>query len=401
MKVEFADIERAAAVIEGAIEKTPCLHSRTLSQIAGAELYLKFENLQFTASFKERGALNKLISLSEDERARGVIAVSAGNHAQGVAFHCRHLGIPATIVMPTRTPFLKARQTEEFGAKVILEGDMLADAARFAHRLCEEKGYTFVHPYDDPFIIAGQGTVGLEILRAVPDLDDLVVPIGGGGLISGIAIAAKAINPKINIIGVEAALYPGMKARLAGEEPVVGGATIAEGIAVKNVGAYGAQICEELVSTVLLASEAQIERAIYLLLVIEKTVVEGAGAASLAGILAHPDMFAGRKVGAVLSGGNIDPRLLSSVILRELMRDGRIAQISVEIPDAPGELARIATIVGECGGSVLEVMHQRLALDVSAKHTMVEMTIEARDESQVEVILERIRALGLAVRQRN
>ncbi len=400
MGVTLADIEQAAAAIEGAIEHTPFLHSRTLSQISGAKLYLKFENLQFTASFKERGALNKLLSLSEDERRRGVIAVSAGNHAQGVAYHARHLGIPATIVMPKRTPFVKVRQTEEFGATVILQGDMLSDAADFARGLREEKGLTFVHPYDDPLVVAGQGTIGLEILKAVPDLDDLVIPIGGGGLISGIAIAAKAINPKINIIGVEAKLYPAMKARLEGKEPVVGGATIAEGIAVKDVGQIGMEVCRELVSDILLATEAQLERAIYLLLVIEKTVVEGAGAAGLAGILANPDMFRGRKVGTVLCGGNIDPRLLTSVILRELMRDGRIARITVEIPDSPGELARIATIIGECGGSILEVMHQRLALDVSAKHTMLEMTIEARDESQVEMILEKIRALGLSVKPR-
>ncbi len=401
MTVTLDHIKHAARAIEGTVEKTPFLHSRTLSQITGAELHLKYENLQFTASFKERGALNKLLSLSETEKARGVIAVSAGNHAQGVAYHARALGIPATIVMPKGTPFVKVTQTEDHGAHVVLEGASLAEATAHADQVCAEKNLVFVHPFDDEHVIAGAGTIGLEMMEVFPDLDDLIIPIGGGGLISGIATAAKAINPRIKIYGVESSLYPGMYAVMHGEEAKCGGATIAEGIAVKHVGAIATKICQELVEDVLLVSETQLERAIYLLLSIEKTVAEGAGAAGLAGLLAHAERFSGRKVGTVLCGGNIDPRLLASVIMRELLRDGRLARIRVDIPDVPGQLAQVSGIVAEFGGSVLEVAHHRLSLDISAKHTTLELTFEARDESQVERIIEQLRSEGFSVKSRD
>lgn len=399
MSVTIDDIRSAAQNISGAVQYTPCLRSYTLSEITGADVFLKFENLQFTASFKDRGALNKLLSLSAEERRRGVIAMSAGNHAQGVAYHAQRLQIPATIVMPLGTPNVKIRQTAHFGADVALKGESLTEAAAAARRMAQERHLTFIHPYDDPLIIAGQGTIALEMLEIAPDLDVLVVPVGGGGLISGIATAAKALNPDIEIVAVEAALYPALYYNLKGEDGVCGGATIADGIAVKQVGALPLEICRELVDHVVLVSETHLERAVNLLLTIEKTVAEGAGAAGLAAVMAEPERFKGRRTGLVISGGNIDPRLLASVIMRELMRDGRIARLVVDVADSPGQLARVANVVAEFGCSVVEVAHQRLSLDVTAKHTNLDMMIEARDAAQVSQIVERLRSAGFTVRQ--
>lgn len=399
MSLTIEDIQLAAANIKGAVVRTPCHHSRTLSEITGADLTLKFENLQFTASFKDRGALNKLLSLGSAERQRGVIAMSAGNHAQGVAYHAQRLQIPATIVMPLGTPYVKMRQTEHFGAKVVLEGEGLAEAAAAARRMAEDQDLTFVHPYDDSLIIAGQGTVALEMLETAPDLEVLVVPVGGGGLISGMATAAKALKPDIEVVAVEAALYPALYYNLKGEEGVCGGASIADGIAVKQVGTLPLEICRDLVDGTVLVSETYLERAVNLLLTIEKTVAEGAGAAALAAVMAEPERFKGRRTGLVITGGNIDPRLLATVIMRELMRDGRIARLVVDVADSPGHLAKVANVVAEFGCSIVEVGHQRLTLDVTAKHTNLDMMIETRDADQVTQIVERLRSAGFTVRQ--
>jgi len=397
MSITLEDIRAAARAIEGAVERTPMHRSRTLSEVTGADIHIKFENLQFTASFKERGALNKLLSLPPEQHARGVIAMSAGNHAQGVAYHAQRLGIPATIVMPKGTPYVKVRQTEHYGATVVLEGGVLAEAAAHAHETAEREGLTFVHPYDDEYVMAGQGTIALEMLEDYPDLDVIVVPVGGGGLISGIATAAKAMKPDIEIVGVEPALYPSLWAAYRGEEPRCGGSTIAEGIAVKNIGVKTLEVCRRLVDDVILVEESEFERAINLLLTIEKTVAEGAGAGGLAGILTQPDRFRGKKVAFPLCGGNIDPRLLASVIMRELMRDGRIAKLSIDVADSPGQLARVTALIAEFGCSVIEVAHQRLALDVSAKHTYIEVMLEARDARQVSNLVTRLRSEGFKV----
>ena len=396
--ISIADIRAAAARIADAVERTPAHHSRTLSKIAGCEIYLKFENLQFTASFKERGALNKLLSLSAEERQRGVVAMSAGNHAQGVAYHAGRLGIPATIVMPESTPFNKVKHTKDFGARVVLEGATLSQSFQRTLRFVEEEKLILVHPYDDVRIIAGQGTVGLEFLEDFPDLDVLVVPIGGGGLISGIATAAKAVRPAIDIYGVQAQLYPSMYDVVNRKELPCSGQTIAEGIAVKEPGAITRRIVAALVKDVLLVREDEIERAIASLLEIEKTVVEGAGAAAYAAVVANKALFAGRKVGIVLSGGNIDMRLLSNVILRELSREGRILSVVVEIEDRPGLLARIATLVGEAGGNILEVSHNRMITDMSAKLADLGMTIEARDAAHADEIRNTLKAAGFVIR---
>jgi len=398
MPVTLEDVQRAASAIKGAIEKTPFHHSRTLSQVTGADVYLKFENLQFTASFKERGALNKLLSLTLAERKAGVIAMSAGNHAQGVAYHASRLGIPATIVMPESTPFVKVKHTMGHGARVIQQGATLADYDRIAHEVAAKEGLVFVHPYDDDHIIAGQGTVALEMLEANPDLDTLVVPVGGGGLISGMAIAAKAAKPSIRVIGVETELYPSMYNVLKGGNAPIGGQTIAEGIAVKNVGAKTVDICGKLLDDIVLVPEVAIERAIALLLSIEKTVVEGAGAAGFAALLEHPQKFTGHKVGLVLCGGNIDPRLLSNVIMRELQREGRILTIAVEIEDRPGILARVATIVGEAGGNIIEVAHNRMLTDVPAKAAELRVSMETRDAGHAQSICQAVRDAGYGVR---
>ncbi len=378
---------------------TPCTPSRTLSRICGCEIWVKFENLQFTASFKERGALNRLSTLSAAECQRGVIAMSAGNHAQGVAYHAGRLGIPATIVMPAGTPFIKVEHTENFGAKVILHGDSLAESQAEAQRLSAELGSIFVPPYDDPIIIAGQGTIGLEMLAAVPELDMLVVPVGGGGLISGIAVAAKAIKPSIEVIGVQVASYPTMWQALRGEAPVAGGETIAEGIAVKNVGVLTLEIIRSLVSEILLVEDAQVEQAVALFLSIEKTVAEGAGAAGLAAVLAFPERFAGRKVGLVLCGGNIDQRLLAQVIMRQLVHEGRIVSLRISISDRPGALGKIATLVGDAGGNIIEALHQRLFTTANIKAAELELTVECRSPRHAQRVIDALMENGFPVKQ--
>jgi len=393
------DVRAAARVIHGAVERTPTRHSDTLSRITGAEIHLKFENLQYTASFKERGALNKLLSLTEDQKKRGVAAMSAGNHAQGVAYHGGRLGIPVTIVMPEGTPFTKVKHTKDFGAHVVLEGATISESFAHATVIADAKGLTFVHPYDDPAVIAGQGTVALEMLAdAEEPLDTLVVPIGGGGLISGIAITAKAINPAIEIIGVQTCAYPSMFDVFKQANLPSAGQTIAEGIAVKEPGLLTREIVRAKVKDILLVDEVQIETALAALLEIEKTVVEGAGAAAYAAVAAHKDRFAGRKVGIVLSGGNIDMRLLSNVILRELSREGRILSLEVMIEDRPGLLARIATLVGEAGGNILEVSHNRMMTDTPVKSAYLGMVVEARDASHAEEIRSRLRDAGFILR---
>jgi threonine dehydratase len=395
--VSLADIERAAAVIKGAVIDTDCDHSRTLSELAGAKIWLKFENLQFTASFKERGALNKLTSLDAGQRKAGVIAMSAGNHAQGVAYHAKRLGIAATIVMPEGTPFVKVENTKGHGAEVIVTGATLEEAAAFAHAQAAAKGLVFVHPYDDPLIIAGQGTIALEMLSAAPDLDTLVVPIGGGGLISGIAVAAKTLNPSIEVIGVQAALVPAMYNRIKGTNLPSRGDTLAEGIAVKGASALTERLIRAYVDDILLVTEAQIEHAVSLLINIEKTVVEGAGAAGLAAIVANKPRFAGRNLGLVLCGGNIDTRILASVLTRELAREGRLSQLAIDIVDRPGQLAKVATLLGEAGANIIEVSHQRTFSDLPAKGTLLEVVIETRDRAHLNEVVDRLRALDLKV----
>jgi threonine dehydratase len=393
-----ADIERAARAIAGAVEYTPARFSRTLSAIAGTEIFLKFENLQFTASFKERGALNRLLALDAEQCRRGVIAMSAGNHAQGVAYHAGRLGIPATIVMPEGTPFTKVKHTRDFGAHIVIEGASLSESYVRAKAMADAQGYTLIHPYDDPLVIAGQGTTALEFLTQIPQLDTLVVPIGGGGLISGMAIAARSMKPDIRIYGVEAKLYPAMHNALTGEKLDCAGLTIAEGIAVKDPGTIAKPIIRALVADILLAGEAELEAAIVKLLEIEKTLAEGAGAAALAAVLANPALFAGHKVGIVISGGNIDMRLLSNVILRELAREGRIQSLVIPIEDRPGLLARIASIIGEAGGNIMEVSHNRLMTGVSAKSADLGLVVEARDATHAAEIKERLKEAGFTVR---
>ena len=393
-----ADVAAAAALLKGHIVDTPCIPSRTLSKICGCEIWVKFENLQFTASFKERGALNRLTALTAEERGRGVIAMSAGNHAQGVAYHAGRLGIPATIVMPEGTPFIKVEHTENFGAKVILHGKVLGESQAEAMRLAEKEGYVFVAPYDDPYVIAGQGTIGLEMLAAAPDLDMLVVPIGGGGLISGISVAAKAVKPDIEIIGVQVASYPSMRQTLRGEPVTIGDETIAEGIAVKNVGKLTYQIVKELVDDVVLVEDWEVEQAVALFLSIEKTVSEGAGAVGLAAVLADPERFRGKKVGLVLSGGNIDSRLLASVIMRQLVHEGRIISLKVGISDRPGALGKIATLVGEAGGNIIEAMHQRLFTSANIKAAELELTIECRSAQHADKVVALLGENGFQVR---
>lgn len=397
LPVTFADIERAAATVKGAVINTDFDVSRTLGEMFDAEVWLKFENLQFTAAYKERGALNKLQSLSAKERACGVIAMSAGNHAQGVAYHARRLGIPATIVMPSATPTVKVENTRKLGAKVILDGASFEDASAFALTYGAEHGLTFIHPFDDPQVIAGQGTVALEMLAAVPELDTLVVPIGGGGLISGVAIAAKAINPAIRIVGVEAQLYPSMLNAVKGSKLPVGGDTLAEGIAVTTPGRLTRRIIEELVDDIVLVSEADLERAVTLLITIEKTVVEGAGAAGLAALIMDPRRYKGHKVGLILCGGNIDTRLLASVLTRELAREGRLSRLAIDIPDRPGQLAKVASVIGGAGANVVEVYHQRVFTDVPAKGTELHLVIETRDAAHLDAVVSALREAGYTV----
>jgi threonine dehydratase len=392
--VSIVDIRAAAARIAGAVERTPCLHSRTLSRLAGCELWLKFENLQFTASFKERGALNKLLTLSEAERRRGVIAMSAGNHAQGVAYHAARLGVRAVIVMPRGTPNNKVSSTRVHGAEVVLEGDTLSEAGAHARALAAREGYSFVHPYDDAVVIAGQGTVGLEMLEDVPALEMLVVPVGGGGLISGVATAAKALRPEIVVYGVESKLWSAMHQRLAGRPVQVGGDTIAEGMAVRDVSELTLEACRRCVDEVLLVDEETIERALVALIEIEKTVAEGAGAAGLAAVLAFPERFAGKRVGLPICGGNIDARVLSAVLMRGLVRDGRLVRMRVSMPDVSGSLAKVAALIGEAGGNIVEVQHQRLFGTASVRTPEVEFVIETRDREHTRAIAAHLEAHG-------
>ena len=398
LPVTAADVHAARAAIAGHVVRTPCLLSRTLSEITGAQVWLKFENLQFTAAFKERGALNKLRTLDAEQRKRGVIAMSAGNHAQGVAYNANRLGIPATIVMPKFTPIVKVQQTESHGATVILHGDKLEEAAAHAQDLAEKRGLTFVHPFDDPYVIAGQGTIALEMLEDAPEIDTLVVPIGGGGLIAGMAVAAKSVNPEIEIVGVQAELYPSMYAKLKGETAVCDGDSLAEGIAVKYPGELTYQIVKELADEVLLVGERDLEHAVSMLLNIEKTVAEGAGAAGLAALLAHPSRFKGRKVGLVLCGGNIDTRLLANVLLRDLAREGRIARLRIRLKDRPGQLFGVARIFDQQQVNIIEVYHQRVFTNLPAKGLVTDIECETRDRAHLDRLVEALRAAGYEVR---
>jgi threonine dehydratase len=392
--ITFADIEAAARLLEGHVVNSPCLHSRTLSEITGATVYLKFENHQFTASFKERGALNKLASLDDTQRRKGVIAASAGNHAQGVAHHATRLGIPSVIVMPQFTPNVKVEMTRRHGAEVVLHGESFDDAKAHAFSLAESRGLTFVHPYDDEKVIAGQGTIALEMLVQQPDIDTLAIAIGGGGLISGIATAAKALQPNIDIVGVQTMRYPSMYAAINGSAANFGSSTIAEGIAVKEPGGITRAIVEKLVSDIVLVDEGDIEEAIVMLLEIEKTVVEGAGAASLAALMRHRDRFAGRKVGLVLCGGNIDPLMLADIIQRGMVRSGRLARIKVELRDLPGALAKITNVIAESNANIEEVHHQRTFTNLPVQSAEVEFVLKTRNAAHVDEIVAKLEAIG-------
>ncbi|MCU1346099.1 MAG: ilvA [Acidimicrobiia bacterium] len=394
LSIDLRAVTEAAQRIAGHVVRTPTLHSETLSDIVGCNVWLKFENLQFTASFKERGALNKLLQLDPDERRRGVVAMSAGNHAQGVAHHARRLAIPATIVMPEFTPHVKVRNTEALGATVVLHGASLREARQRALELADAAGLVWVHPYDDSAVMAGQGTVALELLEDAPALSAIVVPVGGGGLLSGMAVVCRALSPTTELLGVQSELFPSAVAALHGEVAVCGGPTIAEGIAVADVGLLTMPVINELVDDVVTVSEARIEQAVNLLLDIEKTVVEGAGAAGLAAVLDRPAHFAGRAVGLVLCGGNIDPRLLAQVIMRGLVRAGRLTRIRVDLTDAPGALARVSAIIAALGGNIVEVSHQRMFSVLSARAVVLEVTVETRDAGQATAILESLRASG-------
>ena len=391
------DIRAAAERIKGSVIRTPMMKSHTLSEIVDAEVWLKFENLQFTAAYKERGALNKLLELSDEERSRGVVAASAGNHAQAVAYHGRRLGIPVTIVMPESTPMIKVTQTEGHGANVELHGERFDDAYTYARELEEKNAYVFVHPFDDVAVMSGAGTVALEMLEDAPDLDMLVIPIGGGGLISGVAIAAKTLKPGIKVIGVEAELYPSMKNVVENGQGAIGGDTLAEGIAVKEPGHLTRRIIGELVDRIDLVAERDIEHAVAMLVAIEKTVVEGAGAAGLAAILAQPERFRGRKVATILCGGNIDTHLLANVLVRELVRCGRIARLRIAAQDRPGALAAITAKFHECGVNIIEVNHHRIFTRLPAKDTVIEVECEARDAQAIDSLVKRLEGVGFQV----
>ncbi|HUI14102.1 MAG TPA: threonine ammonia-lyase [Xanthobacteraceae bacterium] len=392
--VTLAAIEAARCTIAGHVLRTPLLPAPPLSVITGAEVFVKYENLQVTNSFKERGACVKLAALTEEERQRGVIAMSAGNHAQAVAYHARRLAIPATIVMPVTTPFVKVKATEAHGATVVLCGETLMEAQARAEAIAAERNLVWVHPYDDPYIIAGQGTVALEMLEEAPDIETLVIPIGGGGLIAGNAIAARAVKPSIEIIGVECALYPSMWNAIHDTVRPCGGATLAEGIAVSKAGALTLPVVRELVRDIILVDEPLIERAVNAFLTLQKTMAEGAGAAGLAAMLAEPKRFAGRKVGLILCGGNIDPRILASIMVRELERADRIVSFRLTIPDRPGILGQIAGQIGELGANILGVDHHRLFLDVPAKGAKLDVTMETRDAAHAEEIFRILAADG-------
>ncbi|NCT98272.1 MAG: threonine ammonia-lyase [Comamonadaceae bacterium] len=392
--LQIDDIRAAAARLDGQVLRTPCVESRTLSQLTGCQVFLKFENLQYTASFKERGACNKLAQLTPEESARGVIAMSAGNHAQGVAYHAQRLGLRAVIVMPRFTPGVKIERTRGFGAEVVLHGDTLDEARAHARHLAEQQGLVFVHPYDDEAIAAGQGTVGLEMLADVPGLDTLVVAVGGGGLIGGIATAAKALKPGIEVIGVQTERFPAMVNAIKGTRHPQGSSTIAEGIAVGTPGEINLPLVRERVDDLLLVDEGDIEQAIVMLLEIEKTLVEGAGAAGLAALLKHPRRFAGRRVGLVLSGGNIDPMLLASIIERGMVRAGRLARIAVNARDVPGNLARITALVAEAGANIDEVHHQRAFTLLAAQNVEIELVLQTRGREHVKQVIDALDAAG-------
>ena len=393
----LAHVRAAAERIAGAVVRTPTMHSITLSRIAGAEIYLKFENLQFTAAYKERGALNALLLMDEKRRARGVIAASAGNHSQGLSYHGTRLDVPVTIVMPRTTPAVKVMQTESVGGKVVLEGETFDEAYAHARELEAELGLTFVHPFDDPDVAAGAGTVALEMFDDAPDLDCLVTPIGGGGLISGMATVSKTLHPDVDVVGVQAGLFPSMYSAIKGEDRVCGGDTLAEGIAVKAPGRFTRRIIAERVDDILLVEEKALERAVSLLLQIEKTVVEGAGAAGLAAVLANPRRFAGKRIGLVLCGGNIDPRLLANVLLRDLARAGRLARLRITLQDRPGALYKVMREFEAHGVNIIEIYHQRIFTSLPAKGLVTDIECEARDRQQIDTLVEGLRARGYVV----
>ena len=399
MTVSLEDINAAAAIIEGAVVRTPMVRAGALSDRFGADIYLKLETLQRTGSFKDRGALVKLLSLTPDQAKRGVIAISAGNHAQGVAYHAQRLGVPATIVMPEGTPFNKVARTRAFGARVELFGDNINAAEPFANELAARGQLAFVHPYDDKKIIAGQGTIGVEVLADAPNLDIIVAPIGGGGLISGIATAAKAMKPDIQIIGAEAELYPSMYQALHGQEPTSGGASIADGIAVKTPGALTRDIVARLVDDIILVDEPAIEAAIQTMLSDAKILCEGAGAVPLAALSKHPDRFAGKTVGLIVGGANIDPRILASVLMRGMVRAGQMARLRITISDRPGALAAVSDIIGESGGNIVEILHQRLFYDLPVKLADLDVAVETRDANHIAEILKRLEGGGFTARQ--
>ncbi|HTH26843.1 MAG TPA: threonine ammonia-lyase [Sphingobium sp.] len=397
LPVSLDDVVAASARISGAVVRTPTLHSKTLSDLTGARVYLKFENQQFTAAYKERGALNRLLILPPEARGRGVIAASAGNHAQGLAYHGARLGVPVTIVMPRTTPTVKVMQTEGHGATVVLHGEKFEDAYAHARQLEQEQGLTFVHPFDEPDIIAGQGTIALEMLEDAPDIDTLIVPIGGGGLISGMATAARALRPEMMIVGVQASLYPSMYDHVKGAHLPCDGDTLAEGIAVKEPGQLTRRFVEALVNDIVLVDERALEQAVSFLLQIEKTVVEGAGAAGLAALLSHPKMFAGRKVGLVLCGGNIDTRLLANVLLRDLARSGRLARLRLRLQDRPGSLFHVARVFDEQQVNIIEVYHQRVFTSLPAKGLITDIECETRDEAHLDRLVAALRDAGYDV----
>lgn len=397
-RITLASVRAAADRLRGAIVATPFLHSHTLSRIAGAELWLKFENLQFTSSFKERGALNKLLSLDAAERKRGVVAMSAGNHAQSVAYHAGRLGVPAVIVMPRFTPFVKVTHTESYGAEVVLFGDTVNEAAGRAHEIERERNLVFVHPYDDPDVISGQGTLALEMLEGGPALDALVVPIGGGGLLAGIAVAARALQPELELYGVQSEGYPAAYAALHGATVPPPTPTIAEGIAVQSPGRHALPILRALLKDILLVKEDALERAVSLLANIEKTIVEGAGGAGLAAVLTHAPLFRGKRVGLILCGGNIDSRLLASVLMRDLVREGRLARLRIEIRDSPGALADAARIAAENGGNIVDVEHHRVFAHVNIKSANLDLAVETRDAAHMQAIVRAFERAGYVAR---
>ncbi|MFC3100271.1 threonine ammonia-lyase [Altererythrobacter lauratis] len=398
-RLDIADIRAAADAIGDAVVRTPTLHSKTLSAITGADIWLKFENQQFTAAYKERGALNALLHLSAEQRAKGVIAASAGNHSQGLSYHGTRLGVPVTIVMPRTTPTVKVMQTESVGGKVVLEGETFDEAYAHARAMERQLGLTFIHPFDDPLVAAGQGTVALEMFADAPDLDTIVVPIGGGGLISGMGTVARSLGTGVEVVGVQAALFPSMFSHIKGQELPCGGDTLAEGIAVKEPGHFTRQIIRDVVDDIVLVEEPHLEEAVSLLLQIEKTVVEGAGAAGLAAVLAHRARFRGKRVGLVLCGGNIDTRLLANVLLRDLARSGRLARLQITLQDRPGALFKVMHLFNRHNVNILEIYHQRIFTNLPAKGLITDIECEARDREQLEALISDLRAQGYSVSQ--